>query len=467
MTKKIKLIPKVKPLIGDTITPVTAYLAIRSENSFLLESVVGGEQVARFSVIGLDPFCIFKSHHGEHIVTREGKSEIVQGNPISILEELVYSYDVEEKEQFSFFMGGAVGFFSWEAISCIENIRFSNRDTLEVPFIHYLFPRTFIVFDHAQRLCHLITLAEKHQEKEAAQRLKDVEKKLQSIRQATWIEQCDFSDKDLFKNIHSNYQKDAFFSDVDRVKKHIIEGEVFQLVLSQRFSIESGKDPFDVYRHLRVLNPSPYMFYFEFEGYSMVGSSPEILSRVENKSVLVRPIAGTRPRIKGQEQVLMDELFKDEKEKAEHIMLVDLGRNDLGRVCEYHSIQVKDLMTIEMYSHVMHMVTQVEGQLKEGKTAFDVFKATFPAGTLSGAPKIRAIQLIEEIESDKRGPYGGALGYFDFSGNMDLCIIIRTIIASKGQLTVQAGAGIVLDSDPLSEFEETKNKAKGMIEACL
>jgi len=467
MSKTIKLIPKFKQLIGDTITPVTAYLALRDTDTFLLESVVGGDQVARFSVIGLDPFCTFKSHHGKHVVTREGRSETIKGNPISILEDLVYSYDVEGKDQFSFFMGGAVGFFSWESIGCIENISFSNKDILDVPFIHYLFPRTFVIFDHAQRLCHLITLAEKNQEKEAAQRLEEVEKKLQAITPSKWIEQNDFSDTDLFEAVQSNYQKESFLSDVERVKQHIVEGDVFQLVLSQRFSIESKKDPFDVYRHLRVLNPSPYMFFFEFEDYSMVGSSPEILSRVENKSVFVRPIAGTRPRIKGQEQALMDELFKDEKEKAEHIMLVDLGRNDLGRVCDYHSIQVKDLMTIEMYSHVMHMVTQVEGQLKDGKTAFDVFKATFPAGTLSGAPKIRAVELIESIEFDKRGPYGGALGYFDFSGNMDLCIIIRTIIAAKGQLTIQAGAGIVADSDPLSEFEETKIKAKGMIEACL
>ncbi|NBV42137.1 anthranilate synthase component I family protein, partial [bacterium] len=266
----------------------------------------------------------------------------------------------------------------------------------------------------------------------------------------------------------SSMSEADFHAMVNRAKDHIREGDVFQLVLSQRFAVKSGKSPFEVYRHLRLINPSPYMFYFNFGSYQIVGSSPEILVKLEDRTAHLRPIAGTRPRDPGRdskvEQGIIDELLSDEKERAEHVMLVDLGRNDLGRVCE--TVRVSDMMTIERYSHVMHIVSHVDGRLRDAVTPFELIKATFPAGTVSGAPKVRAIQLIDEIEPIARNLYAGALGYIDFRGNMDLCITIRTAVHVDGTFYVQAGAGLVADSDPATEYAESQNKARGVIMAC-
>jgi len=464
--KKTKLIPTFKEIIGDLETPVTAYLKLDQANSFLLESVEGGESVARYSYIGIDPFCSLITIDGKTKITRRGHSEETDTNAIDSLEELVGQFTIEESDEFPRLVGGAVGFFSWETIADIENIQLKNKTKSEFPLAHFLFPRSMVIFDHVQRKITLLTLTEEGHESEADAKINEMEKALQKVLTVTDLKTVG-SDKDPFEIAGSNYEKKTYESHVEQIKKHIYEGDVFQLVLSQKFKVESKKDPFNVYRSLRYINPSPYMFYFNYGDYQVIGSSPEILVRLEGDKATVKPIAGTRKRKINQDEEQIKDLLADEKERAEHIMLVDLGRNDLGRVCDYDSIKTSNMFAIEKYSHVIHMVTSVEGKLRSDKNAFDLFKATFPAGTLSGAPKIRAIEIIEDMEPEQRGPYGGALGYFDLRGNMDLCIIIRTIIAKNKNFYVQAGAGIVADSVPEREYVETQSKARGMIAACL
>ena len=464
--KTTELVPVYKEIMGDLNTPVSALLKLDQPNCFLLESVTGGENVARYSFLGFDPFCTFISRNGvsEYIIGDQVvKSE---ENPIDILEQLTQSYDVEENEELPPFIGGAVGYFSWEIYEYIENVRFKEKNGTPFPLAHFMFPRCMMIFDHAMRKIILVVLSEKDKVQDAYEQIDDIKSMLMKPYPYPIFDLYKNSADDIFSAVKSNSEKSQYMSDVERVKKHIYEGDVFQLVLSQKFSIEAQKKPFDVYRSLRGLNPSPYMFYFNFDEYHIVGSSPEILTRLEGRKATVRPIAGTRPRIRGVEQELVRDLMSDAKECAEHIMLVDLWRNDLGRVCQYDSVFTTDLMDVEYYSHVLHMVSNVEGELLPDKTAFDLFKATFPAGTLSGAPKVKAVKIIEELEVDKRGPYGGALGYFDFRGNMDLCIVIRTILCDGDQFYIQAGAGIVADSDPEKEYLECRNKAKGMLEAC-
>ncbi|MFC1616801.1 anthranilate synthase component I [Candidatus Margulisiibacteriota bacterium] len=464
---KKKLIPIYKEILGDFDTPVSLYLKLNQPQSFLLESVTGGEQVARYSFIGLDPFCSFINDGTKNLIEIEGEKFSNLANPIDELQKLVEKYKFENVDHLPCLIGGAIGFFSWETIFHIEDISRKEKTKTSFPLAQFLFPRSLVVFDHVKRKIIIISLAEAGQEEKANTRIERLEKLIKTPLKNT------SSDFDLgplddpFKNVSSNYQKEDFIKAVKKVKNHIYEGDIFQLVLSQNFTCKSQKLPFDVYRKLRYINPSPYMFYFNLDDYQLIGSSPEILVRSDDNIAQVRPIAGTRPRRDKNEEKLIEELKNDEKEKAEHIMLLDLGRNDLGRVCEYDTVKTTALMEIEKYSHVLHMSSNVTGKLAKGKTAFDLFKATFPAGTVSGAPKIKAIEIIEGLEPAERGPYAGALGYFDFRGNMDLCIIIRTILAKNKVYSVQAGAGIVADSVPEKEFEETKNKAKGMIEACL
>lgn len=463
----IKLTPIYKELLGDLDTPVSIYLKLNEPHSFLLESVTGGEQVARYSFIGCDPFCIFLSEGEENTVIQNQKKTVIHGNPITILESIVSQYELETIEDIPSLFGGAVGYFSWETIRFIEKIQSRNKEKKGFPLAHFLFPSSLIVFDHAKRKIIIAVFTQKGHEAQAQEKLKLLEDKLMQPTPSHYLELHHQKIEDPFSFVKSNYCKEEFLHHVEKVKQHIYEGDIFQLVLSQNFSGPLHQNPFDVYRKLRLINPSPYMFYFDFESYHIIGSSPEILSKLVNGKALVRPIAGTRPRVANDDEKIIAELQSDQKEKAEHIMLVDLGRNDLGRVCDFNTIQTTSLMDIEKYSHVIHMVSHVEGMLKPDCTAFDLFKATFPAGTVSGAPKIRAMDIIEELEPIERGPYAGALGYFDFHGNMDLCIIIRTILAKNRAFSIQAGAGIVADSIAENEFIETQNKARGMIEACL
>jgi len=464
----IQLIPYYKELLADLDTPVSIYLKLNQPNSFLLESVTGGEQVARYSFIGFDPFCIIR-HDGEKAhITQQNTTKSIISDPIEIIQSTLNQYHLQDIPDLPTLFGGAIGYFSWETIAYIEKMKQLQKPKTGFPLAHFLFPRSLVIFDHAKRKLIVASFAETHEEAQAQSRIAEIE---QLITKPTPVQPfvSPSQIQDPYAYVKSNYPKEAFIEAIKKVKHHIFEGDVFQLVLSQKFSINSDKNPFDIYRRLRYINPSPYMYYFNFTDYQIIGSSPEILVRLNGRKAQVRPIAGTRPRPKheSEEAQIIQELLNDQKERAEHIMLVDLGRNDLGRVCDFNSIQTSGLMQIEKYSHVLHMVSYVEGDLKQGKNAFDLLKATFPAGTVSGAPKIKAIELINELEPTERGPYSGALGYFDFRGNMDMCIVIRTILSQAGSFSIQAGAGIVADSDPESEYKETQNKARGMIEACL
>jgi anthranilate synthase component 1 len=476
--------PIYRELIADLDTPASLYLKLEHENSFLLESISGGEQVARYSFIGFDPICellhdgskctiSFSDEYSENASSSERGDQdnggVRPSSSIDALEELMTQFKVDKIPQFDHLVGGAVGYFSWETITEIEDIEKSQGPKTPFPQAHFMFPRYTIAFDHAHRKLILIGLAkadDRESINEVNSGLDDIETKIATPLSYTAVTKLNDNDE-VFDGVSSNFSKDEFKTAVETAKRHIYEGDVFQLVLSQKFQIKSKKAPFDVYRALRSINPSPYMYYLNFADYTIIGSSPELLVSLDNNKVMVKPIAGTRKRDDSKEEAIIDELKTDDKECAEHIMLVDLGRNDIGRVCDYHSVSTSNLMAIEKYSHVYHMVSDVTGHLKEGKTAFDVFKATFPAGTLSGAPKVKAMEIINSLEPEQRGPYGGALGYFDFNGNMDLCIIIRTICVKGDTFYIQAGAGVVADSDPEKEYEETQNKARGVIKACL
>jgi len=461
----IQLNAHFREFTGDLDTPVSVYLKLKESPSFLLESVTGGEHIARYSFIGFDPLWTYTFENGKSVVSDPQLQTLLKHHPIDDLQRLIQNYTLKASDDFPSLVGGAVGFFSWEIIEYIESITLSQHS--DVPVAHYIFPKSLVIFDHAKRSMVLVTLSQDQNIAEVEKRLDDIEAKLHKPLQASPIPLHQQTPENILDHVKTNMTPEQYCNRVEEGKKHIFEGDVFQLVLSQRFETPQTKTPFDVYRNLRLINPSPYMFFMDVGHFQLSGSSPEILVKVNQKKAIVRPIAGTRPRIKGLEKKVIDDLLADEKEKSEHIMLVDLGRNDLGRVCDYDTIEVNPLMEIEAYSHVYHMVSQVEGQLSDGKTAFDVFKATFPAGTLSGAPKIRAIEIIDELEPTPRGLYGGALGYFDVRGNMDLCIIIRTVFARNKQFSIQAGAGIVADSDPKTEYQESLNKAKGMLLSLL
>jgi len=466
--------PIYRELIADLDTPASLYLKLEQKDSFLLESISGGEQVARYSFIGFDPICELIHDGSECSISFPGttgtlKLESTANSAIDALEQLMTQFKVDKIPQFDHLVGGAVGFFSWETITEIEDIEKSSGPATPFPQAHFIFPRFTIAFDHAHRKLILIGLAETDDRDALAKvnaTLDDIEAKIATPLSQSSLTKLEKSD-DFFDKVSSNFSKDEFTKAVETAKEHIYEGDVFQLVLSQKFKVQSKKSPFDVYRALRSINPSPYMYFMNFADYTIIGSSPELLVSLENNRVMVKPIAGTRKRDDANEEAVINDLQRDEKECAEHIMLVDLGRNDIGRVCDYDSVETSNLMAIEKYSHVVHMVSDVTGDLKKGKTAFDVLKATFPAGTLSGAPKVKAMEIINKLEPEQRGPYGGALGYFDFNGNMDLCIIIRTICAKGDTFYIQAGAGVVADSDPEKEYEETQNKARGVIKACF
>ncbi len=471
-SQKRILTPVYKEVMGDLDTPVSVYLKLNQTYSFLLESVTGGENIARYSFIGFDPFCSVECRKTGATVTYDDEQVVTETGAIESVEKALKSFDIEESVDYPLdklprFIGGAVGFFSWEVISEIEKVHFSKDNLSPVPLAHFMFPSAMVIFDHVKRKIILLVLVKEGDIDGAKIRLDEIEAVLRSPLTKATVELSPEQIEAPFDHVSSNYDELDFKDHVLKAKKHIYEGDVFQLVLSQKFQLKSKKNPFDVYRKLRSLNPSPYMYFFNMDSYHIIGTSPEILVRLEDRKATLRPIAGTRPRLSGQEDALIRSLVEDEKEKAEHIMLVDLGRNDLGRVCQFNTVKTTSVMGIERYSHVLHMVSNVEGVLEEGKTCFDLLKATFPCGTVSGAPKIRAIEIIEQLEPDARGLYAGALGYIDFRGNMDLCITIRTILAYQESFYVQAGAGIVSDSIPENEYQETRSKARGMIEACL
>ncbi len=560
------LIPVYAELLADTETPVSVFRRLDqcALNAFLLESVERGEQLGRYSFIGVDPSIIFKVEGTRQEIICDDARLLPKQTPIETLRMLLGRYQPVTSPDLPPFVGGAVGYMSYDTVRYYEKIPDQLRDDLKLPDCYIMFTDTLVAFDHVRH--RLILIVNAHVDEadtpqaayEAAvdklsvlkSRIRPPEKTDHLMQKSTQIRpedattgeityddivdetyealkrgavtprQIEFSlskagyaqatafmrealqryrtweyeqrisstrfglvrDPEDIKGlnpvgrkyldalslkVYSNMDEGQFITAVDQAKEYIAAGDIFQVVLSQRFTMKVSGDPFDTYRALRAVNPSPWMFYLKCEDFQLAGSSPETLVKLKGGKITVRPIAGTRPRGKTPEEdrTLERELLADEKERAEHVMLVDLGRNDIGRVSKYGTVQVDDFMMVERYSHVMHIASNVEGEIEDGKDALDALAATFPAGTLSGAPKIRAMEIIDELETRRRGPYGGAVVYLGFNGNMDSAITIRTILIEGGRAHVQAGAGIVADSDPTTEYQETINKAKGMIQA--
>jgi anthranilate synthase component 1 len=462
-------VPVCKELMADLLTPVSAFLKIaeHSDYAFLLESVEGGEQVARYSFLGKDPFLILRSRGGKTIIDRAGETTESDIPLMQTLRELMAGFHSPFVPGLPRFTGGAVGYLTYDAASWFEPVAMQAPADVEDEAGFMLFD-TVLAFDHVRHRILIIANARISGDEDlealyqfAHAKIGFVERELERT-----LSKASTPASDTLE-FSSNVGKDAFESMVRTAKEYIAAGDVYQVVLSQRFAARTEVDPFTVYRALRHVNPSPYMYFLRIGGRSIVGSSPEMLVRVEGRRVQTHPIAGTRPRGRNEEEDvrLGEELKRNEKERAEHVMLVDLGRNDVGRVSTYGSVRVPTYMKLERYSHVMHLVSVVEGRLDEERDRLDALVACFPAGTVSGAPKVRAMEIISELENRRRGPYAGAVGYLDFAGNLDFCITIRTVVMENGYAYVQAGAGIVADSNPTAEYEETRDKARAVLRA--
>lgn len=458
LCKQGNVVPVRADLLADLETPVSAYAKLRGSGpAFLLESVEGGETISRYSFIGCNPRKIIRAGAGE-------------ADPLAKLQQELSGYVPVSVPGLPPFTGGAVGYLGYEYIHSVEpKVPLAAKDELGVPAMWFMLCDSIVAFDRAHQTMRLIVNA--HIEGDAGQAYEKACGELRRMQEALTkpspLATASLSDAGPVKVPAGNFTKTAFEAMVDESKEFIRAGDIFQIVLSQRFSREFTRTPLDLYRALRTVNPSPYMFLLEADDFALVGASPEVHVRLTNQKVEIRPIAGTRPRGKTNEEDVAFEkdLLADEKERAEHLMLVDLARNDIGRVCAYGSVKVPEFMIIERYSHVMHIVSQVEGQLAPQRTAFDLMRATFPAGTVSGAPKIRAMQLIAEKEGTQRGSYAGALGYFSYDGNLDSCITLRTALIKDKKVYIQAGAGIVADSVPEAEYQETINKASALFKA--
>lgn len=454
------MVPIYRDVVADLETPVSAFLKINhGGNSFLLESVEGGQQLARYSFIGTEPYKTITTSSGDNI------------DPLPLIAEEIEKHKVVPVRGLPRFCGGAVGYLAYEVATRFEEIPSPDTDNLKLPESLFMFVNTMLVFDHVTHRIKVLSYVELDGDidssyAQAVARIEALVDRLKQPLKQALPEKKKITGKSQGK-ITSNMTKKAFMDIVARAKQYITAGEAIQVVLSQRLSQQVAVEPFNIYRALRSINPSPYMFFFDFKEFYIIGASPEILVRVEDGTVMTRPLAGTRQRGKNPEEDLRleKELLSDEKERAEHIMLVDLGRNDIGRVSEKGSVEVSDLMEVERYSHVMHLVTHVQGRLRNDMTAFDALKACFPAGTVSGAPKVRAMEIIAELEPQKRGPYAGAAGYFSFSGNMDMAIAIRTMVVKDSVAYTQVGCGVVYDSLPEREYQETINKARALLKA--
>lgn len=468
--ERFPIVPVGKTILADTLTPVSAYLRLRPESgcSFLFESVEGGERVARYSFIGRNALKVISCCGSVTSVNENGTSHTTNDGFFDVVERMVEGFHQPPLEDLPRFTGGLVGFIGYDAIRFIEEIPRRDDDSLSLPHSMLALFATIIAFDHVKQqviVIHNVVIDRQVPPEEQFSRAVQDIIAIEQLLAGGQPHSRPFSASP--DNIRHETTRDEFRRRVESARKYISEGDIFQVVLSQRFSLDYSGDLFNVYRALRVVNPSPYLYYLDFQGTCVIGSSPEILVRKQNDIVETYPIAGTRPRGKTEteDNSLEQELLADEKERAEHIMLVDLGRNDLGRVCETGSVNVGHVMSVVRYSHVMHLASRVSGKVMEGRTSMDIFRATFPAGTVSGAPKIRAMEIINELEPVNRGIYAGGVGYIDFFGTMDFCITIRTMIGFRGKLFFQAGAGIVADSDPAREYEETVNKARALVEA--
>ncbi|MGA2330932.1 MAG: anthranilate synthase component I [Syntrophales bacterium] len=467
------LIPVYREILADIDTPVSALMKLNvKSHAFLLESVEGGEKWGRYTFLGSDPRIIFKVKGDHVLISENGKSRSQRhgGHPLEYLKELLNAYRPVAVDGLPRFYGGAVGFLGYDMVRYFEKLPARALDDLNTDEAVFLITDTLIVFDNIRHTIKVVSCAAT----EGAQTLKDVyDEAIDKIDRLIAIIRAPLETEERYRKVEngaalrSNMSAEEFKTIVGKAKEYIVAGDIIQVVLSQRFHSANGIDPLDLYRALRYVNPSPYLFFLKLEDMFLIGSSPEVMVRLEEGVAELRPIAGTRRRGTNEQEdrQLAHELLEDPKERAEHVMLVDLGRNDLGRIARTGSVQVNQLMVVERYSHVMHLVTNIQAQLAPGKDCFDVLAATFPAGTLSGAPKVRAMEIIDELEPTRRGPYGGAVGYFSYTGNMDLCITIRTMLVKDGKIFIQVGAGIVADSDPEKEYQETVNKGEGIMQA--
>ena len=477
------LVAVYRELSADTLTPVTAFLRLRHGGgpAFLFESVEGGERIGRYSFLGRDPFQAISAVDNQVTIARGDSVSVEQGNFFEVLERELSPYRSASVPGLPPLTGGAVGYVGYDAVRWIERIPDRQPRDTELPDADLRFYDTLVAFDHAKHRVFLIANAHVKPDcgdSELERAYADAQTRLDELQDALSTPRVGeegvrslepLPPGSIADGMESNFKRQEFEDAVRKAREYIFAGDIFQVVLSQRFQKRVSVDPFDVYRCLRMLNPSPYLFFLEWDDTALLGSSPEIMVRVEDGLAMVHPIAGTRRRGKNveEDQALEKELLADAKELAEHRMLLDLGRNDIGRVARFGTVEVSRREIIERYSHVMHIVSQVEGRLRGDKTVVDAFRAGFPAGTVSGAPKIRAMEIIDELEKSRRGIYSGAVGYVDFAGNLDTCIAIRTLQIHKGVATAQAGAGIVADSVPESEYFETIDKASALYEALL
>ena len=473
-----RFVPVYRQLIGDELTPVSAFRRIeRAAPSFLFESVIGGEKVGRYSLLGTEPIVRFEARGRQVTITPvddpKSSRTFESADPFRDLEILLADYRSIHHPELPRFTGGAVGFAAYDSVRYVENLPNAPADDRGLPDLSFALYDRMVIFDHIRKTILVIAHARlgpgidaKTAYEFACDRVDELAARLSIPENESALIDIDTTGP-MTLSPTSNMTQEQFEGVVRHCQEYIKAGDIFQVVPSQRFQVETTAKPFDIYRVLRVVNPSPFLFYLTFDDFRLIGSSPEILVRVDDGEVTVRPLAGTRRRGKdeAEDRALAAELLADPKERAEHIMLVDLGRNDVGRVCDFASVRLTDLMTVERYSHVMHITSNVTGTLSADKTAFDALRAGLPAGTVSGAPKVRAMEVIDEVEPHRRGPYGGAVGYIDFTGNMDTCIALRTLVLKGTTAYVQAGAGIVYDSDPATEYEETITKARGLLKA--
>ena len=466
------VVPIYRQLVSDTLTPLSAYSKLQwGQASFLFESVVGGEQIGRYSFLGSDPFLQIDAFGSRVEITRGGQTEVHESSdPLRDLEECVSKYRAPHVSGLPRFCGGAVGYFGYDVVRYVERLPNSPPDDRHLPDLSFALYDRMVIFDQIKKTVLVVAHARLDQaDPQAAYQAAcdQIDTMCRQLQQGT----ADLQLTDI--NLRgeptlewtSSFTRDGFESAVRHCQDYIRAGDIFQVVIGQRLQLETSARAIDIYRALRIVNPSPFMFLLKTPRVQLVGASPEIMVRVEEGKVTVRPLAGTRRRgaTEEEDQRLEQELLADPKERAEHVMLVDLARNDIGRVAEYGSVHLSDLMKVERYSHVMHITSDVSGRLRAGQTALDALRAGLPAGTVSGAPKVRAMQIIDEVEPCRRGPYAGAVGYIDFTGNMDTCIALRTLVMVGQTVYVQAGAGIVADSQPAEEYQETLNKAKGLL----
>jgi anthranilate synthase component I len=471
LAKQGNLVPVYETFTADLLTPVGAHLRIArdAKYSFLLESVEGGETIARYTFTGANPQEVFRARG--HVCTLETAGKRIQfdENPIEQLRRLTARYRPVRVPGLPPLIAGAIGYFAYDMVRLVERIPATGRDDLGLDDCVMMFYLGLVAFDHVRHrvwvIRNVFTDGEGSLRAKYDRAVREIHRTRQLLERPLPRERCTRPGRAL--KVRSNISKPQYLAAVRKAKSYIRAGDIFQVVPSQRFSARTSADPFEIYRALRVVNPSPYLYFLKLDDVSVVGSSPEMLLKVQDRNAFYRPIAGTLPRGRNEKEdrELETKLLADPKERAEHIMLVDLGRNDLGRVCEYGSVKVERLMFVERYSHVMHLVSSLRGRLREGVDVFEALMACFPAGTLSGAPKVRAMEIIDELEPTRRGLYAGAVLYLDFTGNLDSCIALRTLVAKNGRVYIQAGGGVVADSVPEREFQETVNKARALVAA--